>query len=111
MHTLLYSPQVILAAFFVVFMVSIRLFTKLAPKGELGEHALDPYACGQRDFENYIHPNYSQFYRYAFVFTEMHMLTMVLATAPKDATVLPLVYVAAGVLALLIIFREVTAWD
>ena len=50
-------------------------------------------------------PDYSQFFPYAFFFTIMHVLTLIIATAPVDALTLPLLYVAVGILALLIIFR------
>lgn len=106
MSAILLSPPVAFAAFLLLFFIGLWLMRAQAAHGEQNERALDPYACGQRDFEHYVNPNYTQFFRYAFVFTLMHVLALVVATAPADALTLPLAYVAAGVLALVIIFRK-----
>lgn len=106
MGMILLSPPVAFAAFLILFFITLRMLRLRTDKGEQNERALDPYACGQRDFEHYVNPNYTQFFRYAFVFTVMHVLALVVATAPADALMLPLVYVASGVLALAIIFRR-----
>jgi len=103
---IIYSPPVIFAGFLGIIFLMMRFFARYTTKGNASERALDPYACGQKDFENYVNPNYTQFFRYAFVFTVMHVLALVITTAAPGATALPLAYVAAGVLALLIIFRK-----
>ncbi len=106
MKELLFSPPVTFAAFLIVCFIALRVLSAQAARGEQNERALDPYACGQRDFEHYVNPNYMQFFRYAFAFTVMHVLALVVASAPPDALALPLAYVAAGVLALVTIFRK-----
>ena len=77
-----------------------------AAPGKESLRKLESYACGQREVTHNVVPDYGQFYPYAFFFTIMHVLVLVVATAPADALTLPLLYVAAGVLALLIIFRR-----
>lgn len=67
--------------------------------------SLDPYACGQRDYKNYFNPNYTQFFRYAFVFSMMHVLALVVTISGSEFF-LPLAYVGAGILSLVIVFRR-----
>ena len=100
------APAVVFVFFLAVFALIMHGLKRYATRGQTGERALDPYACGQRDFENYVNPDYTQFFRYAFVFSVMHVLALVVSTAPMDAMALPLTYVAAGILALSIIFRK-----
>jgi len=106
MSRILFSPPVVFCAFLLLFAVLLKRAGRFAARADSSERALDPYACGQRDFENYVNPDYTQFFRYAFVFTVMHVVALVIATAPPDAAALPYVYVAAGIMALFIIFRK-----
>ncbi|MEG1537014.1 MAG: hypothetical protein RR387_01865 [Clostridiales bacterium] len=72
----------------------------------ISDRKLESYACGQRNVSHSVSPDYGEFFPYAFFFTIMHVLVLVIATAPKDVLTLPLLYVGAGVLALSIIFRR-----
>ena len=103
---ILCAPPVVFAAFLLLFALGMRRARRYAARTEAGERELEPYACGQREFESYVNPDYTQFFRYAFVFSVLHVLALVVATAPSNATALPLAYVAAGVLTLSIIFRK-----
>ncbi len=67
---------------------------------------MEPYACGQRDVENYVNPDYSEFFSYAFIFTVVHILILVVATAPRDVSLLPVIYIVSGFLAILIAFKR-----
>ena len=42
----------------------------------------------------------------AFFFTIMHVLVMIVATAPAGHTLMPVAYIAVGALAMLILFRK-----
>ena len=70
------------------------------------EHGLEGYACGQRNVRHYVNPDYSQFFPFALFFTIMHVLVLVVATASYEALLLPIIYVASGVLAMIIIFKN-----
>ncbi len=102
----LLSPAVVFTLFLLLFWLGMRRARSYAAKTEAGERELEPYACGQRDYESYVNPDYTQFFRYAFVFSVLHVLALVVATAPWEAMGLPLAYVAAGILTLSIIFRK-----
>ena len=106
MEKIFFSPPVIFALmFFSVAMLS-KWLSKFSAKSETSEHSLDPYACGQRDVENYVNPDYSQYYPYAFIFTVVHILILVVATAPASAPALPIIYIISGILAVLIAFKR-----
>ena len=67
------------------------------------------YACGEEMKENRVQPNYSQFFPFAFFFTIMHVLALVVATVPVNNW--PAVQIAAGYLiclsiGLFILFRR-----
>ncbi len=106
MKEVLYSPPIIFALFLMGFALMYKWFSKYSADGKAGEHTYEPYACGQRDVENYVNPDYSHFFPYAFVFTVVHVLILVVATAPSDAVLLPVVYVVAGILSILISFKR-----
>ncbi len=107
MSALLLAPPIAFIIFIIIGAVLSKSVARLAPKTDsiaLGKN--DSYACGQKNVVHGVSPDYSQFFPYAFFFTIMHVLVLVIATAPKEALTLPLLYLAVGVLALVIIFRR-----
>jgi len=67
------------------------------------------YACGEDMQDNQGQPDYSRFFPFAFFFTIMHVLTLVVATVPVHDW--PAVLIAAGYLfcssvGLFILFRR-----
>jgi len=106
MTQILLSPPVALVIFLLLGLVLSRAVASYAATGEDDARKLEAYACGQRELNHAVSPDYSQFFPYAFFFTVMHVLVLVVATAPPGALGLPLLYVAGGVLSLLIIFRR-----
>jgi NADH:ubiquinone oxidoreductase subunit 3 (subunit A) len=106
MDTLIFAPPIAFLIFVLIFFVCSRGFSRYSHEGSREGNGLDPYACGQRDVRNYVNPNYSQFFPFAFLFTIMHVLVLVVATAPYDAPVLPVVFIGAGILCLVIIFKR-----
>lgn len=105
MANILFSPPIAFALFLLLALVAMRGLSRYERGGVQTARSLDPYACGQRDFENYVNPNYTQFFRYAFVFSVMHVLALVVSTSSREM-LLPLAYVGAGILSLLIVFRK-----
>ena len=68
-----------------------------------------PYACGEDYQEHRVQPDYSQFFPFAFFFTIMHVLALVVATVPTGDW--PAVQIAVGYLicssiGLFILFRR-----
>jgi len=106
MEQILLSPPVTLLIFILLGLALSQAVSGYAATGELNERKFESYACGQRQVRHNVSPDYSQFFPYAFFFTIMHVLVLVIASAPKDALWLPLLYVACGILSLVIIFRR-----
>jgi len=105
MGTLIFSPPIVIVLFFVLFAAFSRGISGYS-NGIRGVHETDSYACGQKNIRHYVNPDFSQFFPYAFFFTIMHVLVLVVATAPKDAPLLPVIFILSGILSLVIIFRR-----
>lgn len=103
---LLFSPVTVFFAVCAAIFIFAAVLSKFSAEGTLSEKGLDSYACGQQGMEGYVNPGYSQFFTYAFIFTVMHVLTMVVATAPKDRAALPIVYVLAGIYVIFIVLKR-----
>jgi hypothetical protein len=106
MEEILFAPPVVFIIFFIIFFASSKAFSRYSRRGVRGEHDLESYACGQRNVEHYVNPDYSEFFPFAFFFTIMHVLVLVIATAPYDALLFPAIYIMSGILAMAIIFRR-----
>ncbi len=101
------TPVLFLAFLLILTLLSLYLKRK-ANKTPSGKHAFDPYACGQTEdaVSQYINPNFRRMFYLAFFFTVMHVLVMIVATAPRGHTLMPVAYIAVGALAMLILFRK-----
>jgi NADH-quinone oxidoreductase subunit A len=106
MGIFLYAPPITFLIFLIVFLVGSKSVDKYSRSSVRTEHETDSYACGQRNIQNYVNPDYSQFFQYAFFFTIMHVLVLVIATAPYDAMTLPIVFIACGILSMAILFKR-----
>ena len=102
----LLSPPIVFSIFFLLCLATFFAESYLSAKGKDSVEKFSPYSGGQNNVEHKISPDYSQFYPYAFFFTIMHVLVLIVSTAPEGVFTLPLLYVAAGVLSLVIIFRR-----
>lgn len=106
MGSLIFSPPIVLILFFVLFAAFSKGISGYSIRGVQGLHETDSYACGQKNIQHYVNPDFAQFFPYAFFFTIMHVLVLVVATAPYDAPLLPVIYILSGILSLVIIFRR-----
>lgn len=105
MINILTPPIAFLILLAVAFLVSISS-NVLAAKGVESGGKSKSYACGENLSDNKAQPDYSQFFPFAFFFTIMHVLVLIIATAPRGVIGLPLVYIGAGVIALFVLFRR-----
>ncbi|MCL1975230.1 MAG: hypothetical protein FWG61_03600 [Firmicutes bacterium] len=106
MAQILLTPPVTLLIFLVLGLALSRAVAGYSAVGGENVRKLESYACGHRQVNHSVSPDYSQFFPYAFFFTIMHVLALVVATAPVGELILPLLYIASGLLALVIIFRR-----
>ncbi len=104
---LLLPPVVFVIILGVVFLFG-HFVSKLSVKGKEANGKRKAYACGEDLGEHRLQPDYSQFFSFAFFFTIMHVVVLVIATAPVGffVSVMGCVYIAAAIVALLILFRR-----
>ena len=107
-QTILFSTPVLFLTFLLMLALLSIYLKRKADKTPSGKHAFDPYACGQSKdaVSQYINPNFKRMFYLAFFFTVMHVLVMIVSTAPKGHTLIPVAYIADGALAMLILFRK-----
>lgn len=106
MENILLSPLVafLLLLAFVLFFAWITRF--MAPKGAESTGKGESYACGEDVKIHKVQPDYRQFFPFAFFFTIMHVVVLIVATVPKDVSPLSFVYIIVAILALIILYRK-----
>ncbi len=68
-----------------------------------------PYASGEDVETHEIQPDYGQFFPFAFFFTILHVVTLIVATSPArtpESFGIAVIYVLGAVLGLVILFRR-----
>lgn len=106
MENILLYPPVAFAILLVIFVVFIYITKGLAPKGAESFGKGEAYAGGENVKSHRAQPDYRQFFPFAFFFTIMHVVVLIIATVPKEFSIMPFVYLFAALLALLILFRK-----
>ena len=85
--------------------VSPLAFKRKGPRGALDK----PYAGGENLETHRVQPDYSQFFPFAFFFTILHVVTLIVATSPTKiagSVAFAVLYVLGALLALYILFRR-----
>jgi len=102
-----------LAAFIIILLV-VYVLARLCSycafrKRQNPTEAQKPYACGE-DFQGYlIQPDYSQFFPFAFFFTILHIVALVIATVPTETVrtlVIAITYIIGATVGLVILLRK-----
>lgn len=102
---------------FVVVLISVLVQGRLAdllvvrPPGHRPPPpgASKPYASGEDVRDHRAQPDFSQFFHFAFFFTLMHVLALVVATVPRgsgSAAALAAGFLACAAVSLLVLFRR-----
>jgi NADH:ubiquinone oxidoreductase subunit 3 (subunit A) len=105
MIDLLMPPVAFLVVLTLAFILSgIMQVFSIKGKKEAGKEK--SYACGEDVVTNKAQPDYGQFFPFAFFFTIMHVLVLMIATVTKGILGLPLLYIGAGVVSLFILYRR-----
>jgi NADH-quinone oxidoreductase subunit A len=107
---LLLSPPiafilVLIAALFVGYLLSKLAFRP----GKLPEGLTKEYACGEDLPTAMIQPDYSQFYPFAFYFTILHVVALMIATVPTatiETSLIAAVYILGAMIGLLVLYAR-----
>jgi NADH-quinone oxidoreductase subunit A len=110
MSALLLVPPVALTLLVLVVWALSRAAGTLSFKRKGGRGALDkPYAGGETIGTHRVQIDYEQFFPFAFFFTILHVVTLVVATSPARTLAglaISVIYVLGALLGLLILFRR-----
>ena len=91
-------------------LVFAGLLSRLAFRNKKqADDASKSYACGEEMPTNMIQPDYSAFFPFAFFFTILHVVTLMVTTMPVGnlhTLSIALLYLAGSVTALFILFRS-----
>ena len=99
---------------FVITLGAMLLFSVLLsrlscrPKGK-NEESRKAYACGEDISEHRVQVDYGQFFPFAFFFTILHVLALMVATVPAetlDSFFIAVLYIIGGITGLVVLFRR-----
>ena len=107
---ILLSPPLAFLIIFLALVILSRLMQRCAfSKPNKSAGAQKSYACGE-DFPNQpVQPDYSQFFPFAFFFTILHVIALVIATVPKPAlatSAMAALYLVGAGVGLLILIKK-----
>jgi len=105
----LMPPMAFLVIFCVVLFFSYVLGRWAFLKEKPSKEARKAYACGEDFSQHLIQPDYSQFFPFAFFFTILHVVALMIATVPvglNTLSALPVVYCMGAIIGLVILLRK-----
>ncbi len=103
-------PPVAFIIVLVVVGVSTLIAGRMALKPKKGsEGAKKAYACGEDNFNHLVQPDYSQFFPFAFFFTILHVVALMITTVPAgtgSTLYVAIFYVCVAVTGLWVLLRR-----
>jgi NADH:ubiquinone oxidoreductase subunit 3 (subunit A) len=105
----LFAPPVAFGILLIAVILLSSVAKKTSFRGPLGPGAEKPYACGEEMPVNSFRPEYGQFFAFAFFFTIMHVVALMLATVPgglEKHYFIIAVYVAVALIGLSALMRK-----
>jgi len=110
MDNWLLSPPVAFLVLFIFLAALSYLFSFLSfrvKKKSIGSG--EAYACGESNYNAMAQPDYSQFFPFAFFFTILHVVTLVVATVPlaePGSVAIAFIYLGGAAFGLFLLFRR-----
>ena len=110
MSALLLAPPIVFVTLLLFMMLFSNLLANLSfKKTGREEGAGKSYACGEDLPTHLMQPDYSQFFPFAFFFTILHVVALMMATIPvktMESFSMGIIYVLGAVVGLSILFRR-----
>jgi len=103
---LIFIPPIAFVIVLIGSIITIKYLKRFAHEGKDSERKGEAYACGQRNLPDHVRPEYNEFFSFAFFFTIMHVLVLLIATVPKKAVVWPVAFIAAMVFVLYVVLKK-----
>ncbi|MDD5044556.1 MAG: hypothetical protein PHH69_01750 [Candidatus Omnitrophica bacterium] len=111
-QNLLLNPPVTFLAILAASLLLTQAFKRLSFKRKAGEDRgaeMQAYSCGE-DFKGHmIQPDYSQFFPFAFFFTILHVVALMIATVPAETVhtfTIATLYILGSVIGLIVLLRK-----
>ncbi|MDD3065682.1 MAG: NADH-quinone oxidoreductase subunit A [Endomicrobiaceae bacterium] len=110
MQNIFITPPVIVIFIAIIVTVVFLLLSKLSYKsGNNPKGKFKAYSCGEEPAEERRKPSYTRFFPFAFFFTIMHVVVLLIATVPvniKSSLVFVLLFIVISFISIPILFRE-----
>jgi NADH-quinone oxidoreductase subunit A len=104
--SILLAPPFVFIIYFIVSYILSRSAQFISAKGKNEPGKEENYACGEDVGECKVQPDYSEFFPFAFFFTIMHVIALIIAMVPSDVTLLPIIYLVVALVSVSILFRR-----
>jgi len=108
-ETLLLAPPIAFLVLILVVAFELWSFRAITAKGKETVGKRKPYACGENITQHRAQPDYCQFFSVAFFFTIMHVIVMIIATAPAasvKASAMAVLFTLCAAFGLFVLFRR-----
>lgn len=106
MSNFLLSPPMAFISFLLLSLGFSKFSNLLAAKGKVSNGKLKAYACGEDIPSHKVKPNYKQFFPFAFFFTIMHIITLILTTIPYGVPPVVFIYIIITAIAIYILYKR-----
>ena len=110
LDSLVLTPPVAFLIILIAASALSRLLSKLSYKAKPDEEAsTKAYGCGEDVPSSLIQPDYSAFFPFAFLFTILHVVALIVTTVPiatAGSFSIAIIYVLGAITALFILFRR-----
>jgi NADH:ubiquinone oxidoreductase subunit 3 (subunit A) len=109
MSSWLFLPPIAFGIVLAAALLLSFLAKKTSFHGPQGPGADKPYSCGEDLEVNSFRPEYWQFFSFAFFFTIMHVVALILATVPGELRkyyFIVVVYIATALIGLSALMRK-----
>jgi NADH:ubiquinone oxidoreductase subunit 3 (subunit A) len=104
------APPIVFILVLVVILCLAYMLSKLALRPRnLPEGLTKEYACGEDLPTAMIQPDYSQFYPFAFYFTILHVVALMIATVPVatlETSLIAVVYILGAIVGLFVLYMR-----
>ncbi len=106
---LLSPPLVFIIILGAVLSISLVLSKLAFRPAKRVEGLTKPYTGGEDIVDNMIQPDYSQFFPFAFYFTILHVVALMVAAVPTatiETVLIAVIYIVGAIVGLLVLYRR-----
>ncbi|MFA5875380.1 MAG: hypothetical protein WC901_01650 [Candidatus Margulisiibacteriota bacterium] len=110
MQQMLLTPPItflVLLAF--IWLIALWCAKLSIKHGTTKERVSEAYSCGEEFSGHMIQPDYSQFFPFAFFFTILHVVALIIATVPAETIetfVMAIIYLAVALICMVTLLKK-----